>query len=238
MNKTTLLITSEHGGNEIPAEYKHLFNGHAALLQTHRGCDLGIWSLADAFAGDLNAQLYQNQVSRLLVDTNRSLWRRTLFSEVTKDLPKEEKEKILQTYYHPHRDHIFDFVDRAVRDGRRVLHVATHSFTPTLNGRHRNTDIGLLYDPARSNEKRLCRNWKNSLRSVLPDLRVRFNYPYRGKPDGLTAHVRKTHHNDRYVGIELEVNQKHVARDGRFPAELLDKLTRALQDTLATFRWL
>jgi len=44
--------------------------------------------------------------------------------------------------------------------GDRVIHVAVHSFTPTLRGVRRNADVGLLYDPARPGELALARRWR------------------------------------------------------------------------------
>ncbi|MFI4875804.1 MAG: N-formylglutamate amidohydrolase, partial [Blastopirellula sp. JB062] len=49
------------------------------------------------------------------------------------------------------------------------------------------------------------------LLALNPDFRIRFNYPYLGKADGLTTSLRKKLTGDRYVGIELEVNQRLVA---------------------------
>ena len=238
MDKTTLLITNEHGGNDIPAEYAHLFKDHTTTLATHRGFDLGIYSLAESFAHTLKAPLYKNNVTRLLVDTNRSLWRRSLFSEMTKPLSTAEKNKILDTYYHPHRQRIAQFIKEEINTGRKILHIATHSFTPQLNGTPRQTDIGLLYNPERSNEKYISRLWKYALKEQLPDLRVRYNYPYRGKPDGLTAHFRKDYHNGHYVGIEMEVNQKYVQNSGHFSAKLRNDIVEAFQKAAERFHWL
>jgi hypothetical protein len=45
--------------------------------------------------------------------------------------------------------------------------------------------------------------------------RVRRNYPYAGKGDGLTSHLRLPFPPRAYVGIELEVNQSLVLAAGR-----------------------
>jgi len=39
---------------------------------------------------------------------------------------------------------------------------------------------------------------------------VRRNYPYAGKNDGFTTYLRRRFPSDAYLGIELEINQKHV----------------------------
>ena len=99
--------------------------------------------------------------------------------------------------------------------GRRVIHISSHSFTPALDGKVRRADVGLLYHPGRHGEAALCARWKASLAAMAPELRVRRNYPYAGKGDGLTSHLRRRFPPGAYVGIELEVNQSIVFAAGR-----------------------
>ena len=76
----------------------------------------------------------------------------------------------------------------------------------------------------------MCARWKASLAALDPGLRVRRNYPYSGKDDGLTSHLRRRFAQSDYVGIELEVNQALVFAAGR----LWTALRRALIDSLQT----
>ena len=79
----------------------------------------------------------------------------------------------------------------------------------------RHADVGLLYHPGRHGEAELCARWKASLAAFAPELRVRRNYPYAGKGDGLTSYLRLRFPPGAYVGIELEVNQSIVFAAGR-----------------------
>ena len=79
----------------------------------------------------------------------------------------------------------------------------------------RRADVGLLYDPARQREADLCARWKASLAVIAPEIRVRRNYPYAGKADGLTSALRVSFPGDAYIGIELEINQQIVLAAGR-----------------------
>ena len=45
---------------------------------------------------------------------------------------------------------------------------------------------------------------------MLPDLSIRCNYPYKGNADGFTTYLRKQFSEKKYLGIELEINQKHI----------------------------
>ena len=60
-------------------------------------------------------------------------------------------------------------------------------------------------------------------------MRVRRNYPYAGKGDGLTASLRLRHPPGGYVGIELEVNQAAVLAGGRRWASLRASLIDSLR---------
>jgi predicted N-formylglutamate amidohydrolase len=202
-----VLLSCEHGGNQVPPEHRKLFASHRELLQTHRGWDPGTKQLAERWQKQLACELHVATVTRLLVDLNRSPNHRSVFSEITRDLPAAEKQELLRVYHAPHRQRILDTIAQAVKAGQRVLHIGVHSFTPELHGEVRNADIGLLYDPTRTWEAEICRSWRTSLRSLAVQPRVRLNYPYRGNTDGLTTTLRQCFPEESYAGIEIEVNQ-------------------------------
>ena len=120
----------------------------------------------------------------------------------------------------------------ASASGRQVVHIASHSFTPELNGEVRTADIGWLYDPGRFSEALCSTRWLEAVRRLQPELRLRRNYPYIGKSDGLTFCLRRAYPAEVYLGIELEVNQQFVRRGGRpwrkLRATLIDALASAL----------
>jgi len=211
----TFIITCEHGGNRIPVGYRQLFRGQRALLDSHRGYDPGALVMAKALAGACRAPLVASTTSRLLIDLNRSIGHPQLFSAVTRAAPAETRAQIVEQHYRPYRDEAERLVGRAVSRGDRVIHLSSHSFTPELDGKVRSADVGLLYHPGRRGEAAVCVRWKESLAALAPELRVRRNYPYAGKGDGLTSHLRGRFAESDYVGIELELNQSIVFAAGR-----------------------
>ncbi len=208
---TRCLVTCEHGGNRVPAAYRRYFAGHESLLATHRGYDPGALVLARRLAGALGAPLFYATVSRLVIDLNRSLGHPRLYSEATRPASPAVRREILERHYLPYRRRVEGAAAEAIAEGEKVIHLSAHSFTPELDGEVRDADIGLLYDPARPGEAELARRWQAALKDAAPELRVRRNYPYRGKSDGFTAYLRRRFPAEAYVGIELEINQKHVA---------------------------
>ena len=228
------LVTCEHGGNRVPAAWRDLLEPHRALLATHRGYDPGALVLARQMADALAAPLVWSVTSRLLVDLNRSAGHPHLHAPAVRAAPLQVRRRIVQQHHEPYRAAVQALVAEGVGQGRRVVHVSSHSFTPVLDGQVRNADIGLLYDPARAGERALCERWRTALGAHAPSLRVRRNYPYRGSGDGLTTSLRRQFSPEQYVGVELEVNQAHVFRGGARWRDLrvavIDALSAALAD--------
>ena len=223
-----LAITCEHGGYEVPAQYANLFAGHEALLQTHRGWDPGALVLAQEMAGALNAPLFASSTTRLLIDLNRSIGHRQLHSELTHGLPLATRREMVALHYRPYRDAVEAAVATRIAAGQRVLHISSHSFTPELDGVVRQADVAWLYDPQRPGERLFASQWLAALKRLRPDLKLRRNYPYQGKGDGLTSLLRKRHPPDRYVGIELEVNQRFAINGGSAWTALRMQITQTL----------
>jgi len=209
-----LLVSCEHASNRVPNEYAPLFAGAAAVLATHRGYDLGALEVARAFGRKLGVTPFAGKATRLVVDLNRSPGNRNVFSAYTRSLSAEQRAAALAAHYSPYRKAVEDSVAEALAAGEAVLHVSAHSFTPVLRGEVRNCDIGFLYDPREAGEVRFIEAWYAALAGAHPSLTLRRNYPYRGVSDSLVTYLRRRYGRRGYVGMELELNQKHVASAG------------------------
>lgn len=203
-----IVITCEHGGNEIPPRFNVLFKNSAARLQSHEGYDIGALKLAYAFAETFPDYFFYSKVSRLLVELNRSKHHPKLFSDLMSTLKENEKKEVLKEYYDSYRNLVYNCIAQLIENHNQLLHLSIHSFTPVFNDVERNTAIGLLYDPKRLLEKNLCVLWKKEIYAISKEYKVRFNYPYFGKSDGFITFLRKQFSAASYIGIEVEVNQK------------------------------
>lgn len=203
-------MSCEHGGYEIPPSCRKFFTGKRPVLQSHRGWDKGALELAGELAATIKAPLVASETSRLLVDLNRSLHHPGLFSEFTEHCNAETKQYILNEFYLPYRNSVLHYINALIKNQKPVVHFSIHSFTPRLGNNIRNTDIGLLYDPGRKTERRICISLQDTMREISGEWKVRRNYPYRGNADGFTTWLRKKYNDKQYCGIEIEVNQKIV----------------------------
>jgi predicted N-formylglutamate amidohydrolase len=212
-------VSCEHGGNRVPG-FTRFFS--KAFLHTHRGYDPGALEVARDFARATGAPLFHSTVSRLLVELNRPLGHPQVFYL---DLPEPQQEDLLRRYYRPY----WRAIEEAIRRHRRVLHLSVHSFTPRFRGVTRRTDIGLLFDPRRPAEAALCRAWRKALGA---DFVVRENDPYAGVHPSVVQSMREKFSPRRYVGIQIELNQKYPRRGGRRWRELRAALVRSFIGTM------
>lgn len=225
------IVTCEHGGNQVPEEYKELFKDSSARLKSHEGLDIGVLKLAKAFAKNADYFFY-TEVSRLVVELNRIIHHPQLLSDITKQLSPAEKKSLITRYYLPYRNGVTEAIAESIKEGESVVHLSVHSFTPVLNNEERKTDIGLLYDPKRKREKEFCKLWKENVKTLNDILRVRFNYPYLGISDGFVTELRKKFPETKYIGIELEVNQK-LLMDEQHYKKLEETLVNSFEHILS-----
>jgi len=226
-----LVITCEHGGNAIPEGYQDYFINQKKLLNSHAGYDLGTLHLFEKLK-ELADFSIDNEISRLLIEYNRSQDHEQIFSVVSKNFSSEEKEDLISNYYLPYRDSVEKKIEEFIHQQEKVVHLSLHSFTPILDGHERNNDIGLLYDSDRIEEVRYCDKFRELLLKQLLELRIRSNFPYLGTADGLTTYLRKQFP-ENYLGIELEVNQKWVINN-RFKLELSEAIFSVVQQLQET----
>jgi len=211
MKTHTLILSCEHAVNHIPNRYQYLFHQKSAILNSHRAIDFGAQRIAEQFSQTLDFPLIEATASRLLIDCNRTLTHPHCFSEFSKTLPQSEKQEIIAQYYQPYRQKVNSLIENSIQQGIPVIHLSIHSFTPKLNNKVRNADIGFLYDPSRAGEKQIATEWRNRILEKSNDYRVRLNYPYRGISDGFVSALRKAYSEDQYLGLEIESNQAKLS---------------------------
>ena len=232
-----LMLTCEHASNKLPAVFKKAVP--AEVLKTHRAYDIGALAVFRKLVKFAKPEFFcEGKFSRLFVDLNRTLTNKSAFSEYyeafeASDKSAAEKAKVQATaYWQEYRAAIEKFVasslpalsnvevsspkrtaskTRAAKSEPEIVHLGIHSFTPVLNGNVRNTDIGILYDPSRPQERAYANVIKAEIKRLYPAMKVRFNYPYKGTSDGLTTTLRKKF-GPQYVGIEIEINQRFFQR--------------------------
>jgi len=180
------------------------------------------------------APLVEGDVTRLLVDLNRTPAHPRLFAGPGATLDAAGRREVLRRHYAPYRRRLQGRIRRALAGGVAV-HLSVHSFTPRLRGIVRDVDVGLLFDPGRPLERTFFDAFGRALARRAPRLRIRRNRPYPGKADGFVTEMREAFPPRRYVGLELEVNQRFPRAGGPRWRRLQGELVGALLDALAAF---
>ena len=235
MYKQAILISCEHASNLIPSEYQQCFDRTLSERESHEFYDLGAAEIAQhlhkELVKDYPVLLLTGEVTRLIIDLNRSLDNPLVYSWWTHNLSKQQKSEIENRYYVPFRTAAREWVNQSINSGQRVVHISVHSFTPQLNGVTRKCDIGLLFDPDRELESKAFQLWQQSILQERPNCDVKANYPYAGVDDGHTTALRQLFTEKSYLGIEVEVNQRALNSS----TEIMDQaglIARSLENTL------
>ncbi len=208
-----VLVSCEHASNRLPRG----FELDADLLELHIAWDPGALPIAKNLARRFGATLHAGRYSRLVADLNRSVGNRVMFRRVSDGrtipfnyrLDATTKAQRAERFYWPYRDAIDAEARRIIAAQGRCVHISVHTFTPTLDGKARGNDIGLLHDPRWGIEPAVCNDLRRYL-TATSDWVVWFNRPYSGTADGILPAMRRKQTPETFVGIELEINQKHT----------------------------
>lgn len=194
--------------------------------------------MARAVAAALRVRPIGGEWSRLVVDLNRSqgragavparVDRRLVPGNV---LSVAQRQGRLRRYWSPWRQRVERQITRAVAAARPVVHLSIHSFVERLRGVERTNDVGLLYDHRRPGERALAVALRDRLGAA--GWSARRNFPYYGHTDGHTSWWRERLSAQRYLGLEIELNQRRVRAAG--PRRRLQAaLIAALREVIAS----
>ncbi|QDS95066.1 N-formylglutamate amidohydrolase [Roseimaritima multifibrata] len=230
----SLLISCENGGTEVPRFIADAFSSVKARqdLATSRGFDHGARTAATWLSRLTNSPLVACQFTRLAIDVNHSLHHRHLLSKYTKKQPAELRSELAERLYKPYRREVRNKVEHLLTRHAYVIHVAVRTFPPVGRKGPRRTDIGLAYDSRRDEELELCLDWYEEMYDILPWVRVRRNYPFRGRRDSLVKSLRDQFSEDEYIGVEIHLNQAWAARQTQVRDRTLLGIAKSLANIL------
>ena len=206
--KAGLVLSCEHASLAVPPDVE--LGVPEVVLSSHRGWDEGALALGEALALAQGAPLRSAEVSRLVVDLNRSpqtaIPRESFGLEIpgNLELSLAEATRRLERYHRPHREALL----AAALAEAPCIHLSIHSFVRVLSGVARELEVGILFDPARGHEAAASEALIAGL--ALRGWDARANEPYLGTDDGLTTWLRPRLPDGRYAGIEVELAQALV----------------------------
>jgi predicted N-formylglutamate amidohydrolase len=233
------LLTSDHYGRAIPRILGDL-GLPAGEMDRHIAWDIGIAGVADALSKHLDAHLIAQRYSRLVIDCNRPPEAASsipVISEATaikanEGLAREAAQARRQAIFEPYHRRIAETIDRRLREGKPVVLVSLHSFTPVYAGVARPWHIGTLYQ----RDTRLPPLLLKHLRAEA-DLVVGDNEPYAVSDD--TDYTIPVHGEARgLMNSGIEIRQDLIAEPTgqRQWAERLARIFSGIEATLRAQR--
>ena len=227
------VVVCDHAGREIPRRLATLGVSDEDL-RTHIAWDLGAAGLARRLAAELEAQVFLQRYSRLVIDCNRPLSAPDSIPAASggvaipanQQLSRADAEARITAIFTPYHAAI-----RAALDQReRYILVTVHSFTPELHGVKRPMHAGVLYE----RDARLATPLLALLRED-PELSVGDNEPYAASVETDYAIIE---YGERcgVPYVELEVRQD-LLTDEAGQALWASRLARLLRIASGPFRF-
>jgi len=180
-DKSSLLVTCEHAGNELPGGVqwgaKDLARG---LHEKHWAFDPGALIFAKELADELEAPLVFSRFSRLFVDLNRPVSSRTLARklcdgesvELNEKLTLQEKWKRINEFYLPYHEE----VETTAQEFGASVALSVHTYTKDYEGDLRDFEVGVLHSSTNAD---LAESIADALN--LKGTSARVNEPWSGK---------------------------------------------------------
>jgi predicted N-formylglutamate amidohydrolase len=223
-----VVLICEHASKTMPQALGTM-GLDPATLESHIAWDIGAQRVAEMLSGSLDAPLVSQRFSRLAYDCNRPPESPGAYPERSEiyDVPGNaglsagDKARRAEALYHPFHQAINALIDERLAQGRSVVLVTVHSFTPVYFGKPRDGHLGILHD----DDRRLADAMLDAAASAKFE-KVSRNYPY-GPEDGVT-HTLKLHGLTRQIAnVMLEIRNDLIS-DEAGQREWADRIAELL----------
>ena len=226
---SSFLIACDHADNRIP-DYLAGLGLDSEYRERHIAYDIGAVQVAKILAEVFDAPLLLATCSRLVIDLNRHLHDPSSIIEESDgviipgnlNLNDEMRNYRIEKHFDPYHKQYQEMVTEQISKHERPTILSVHSFTPTMNGRARPWEIGVLWDQ----DEILANQLIESLEKVT-GFNIGNNKPYHATDPHGYAQVIHAHER----GVEfalLEIRQDLISDcDGQ------EKISRLVYDSVA-----
>jgi len=221
--RSAVFLVCEHAGRIIPSALEGLGLAPEEMGR-HIAWDIGAEGLARRLSDTLDATLFLQRYSRLVVDCNRPLEARDCIPEISDgtaiqancDLTHAERTRRFEEIHRPFHDAIAASLDRRKEQNRLTVLTTIHSFAPRFANLDRPWQLGVCFN----RDAVFAEVFMRAFQSANPAIIAAFNEPYtvddtcdyaipvHGERRGL-PHVLLEIRNDQLLDVE---GQEHWAR--------------------------
>ncbi|SPP98346.1 N-formylglutamate amidohydrolase [Bradyrhizobium vignae] len=180
--RADFVLVCEHAGTAVPGRLDNL-GLRAAETLGHIAYDIGAEGVARRLADLLDAPLFLQRYSRLVIDCNRPFDAPDCIPEVSDgtvvpgnlNLAEHLRRQRYAEIHEPFHREVALFLDGRARAGSRTVLVAVHSFTPRLSGGPRRPwQLGVLSN----RDRRFAGRFLGSFQERNPGTICAHNEPY------------------------------------------------------------
>lgn len=210
-----ILISCEHGGNQIPMRYRTFFDVKG--LEKNAAWDKATLDLALSLSEKLDVPCFTHQTSRLLVDVNLSLGSEPLFYLDSSQLGDADRQSILERYYFPYRLRIENTITMSEK---AVLHLSIHTALVQA------ADVVIVFNSERLLEKECVVVLTEALESSSYPLQFVLQDVSGMNDAGFVQYLRTRFDEEAYAGFTLVVHPRLTK--GENVVAFTDQLSQAL----------
>ncbi|HWA73574.1 MAG TPA: N-formylglutamate amidohydrolase [Polyangiaceae bacterium] len=233
--RSPFVLVCDHAGRRLPRSLGSLGLSEADLA-AHIAWDIGAAGLARRLADALDASLFLQRYSRLVIDCNRPLSAPDSIAQKSGGVPipgnqglsLAAAEERARSIFWPYHQAIRAELDARQARGEGFVLVSVHSFTPVLYGTARPFHTGILYEK----DTRLAHPLLELLRRE-PGLVVGDNEPYRASAATDYAIIEYGERRAQPY-VEIEVRQDLIS-DAAGESEWAERFARLLRRVTAAF---
>jgi predicted N-formylglutamate amidohydrolase len=232
--KAPVLLICDHASHRIPRLFGKL-GVPEKDLRRHVAWDIGAGEVTRRLARTLDCPALLGGYSRLVIDINRQPGHPQSIPEVSDDvsipanmgLSEAEQEARVQAIFRPYHNAITAMVAHLWRRGPAPTLFSVHSFTPSMGGKSRPWDIGVLWN----RDPRIAVPLLDRLRRE-PGLRIGDNEPYSGRVQAYSLDRHGTAAGLPACAVEIRQDHLETTEGIAWWADLLaDALRGILTDT-------
>ncbi|MEZ5833880.1 MAG: N-formylglutamate amidohydrolase [Dongiaceae bacterium] len=229
-----IVIICDHASNRMPKAYGNLGLSRAELAR-HIAWDIGAAAVSELLARRFDAPAILSEVSRLVVDCNRSFADPNLIRTISDktqvpgnaNLSAAEREKRWRLYHQPYHQAIAEAIERKLAQSQLPILLSIHSMTAAMGGVARPWQIAVCW----AGDQRLSTPMLHALRA-RPGITVGDNEPYRLDPsEDYSAIVHAVRRGLKH--LQIEFRQDEVA-DEAGQRRWADLFGACLEEVLAT----
>lgn len=200
------LLVGDHSGRAVPASLDRLGLDEEHFAR-HIAVDIGVRHTGLAMAALLDCPFIHQRYSRLVIDCNRGAdWETAVVATsdgtpVTGNaaLSEEDRQARIDAIHRPYHETIATEIRRRRREGKPVVLVSLHSFTPIMNDFRRPWQVGVLHDGGDTRFSHLMLDCLKENETLV----VGDNEPYQMAGTDYTVPYHAGNANLPYVEIEV-----------------------------------